>query len=163
RRLDRRSLPGILADAAVLPSGKQALASQVVPFGEDVSSVNIRDRGFWLAGILALACVVFLIDLFTPITAVVRVLDLALVVAAVWLVGERVALRKEIAERKSSEETVRQSEERLRLALDGGRIGLWEWQIGTNQAVWNAWQYKLLGLPAGAGEPGVELFFRHVH
>ncbi len=41
------------------------------------------------------------------------------------------------------------SEERLRLALDSGGLGIWEWQIATDQSTWNDQEYALFGLAPG--------------
>ena len=41
------------------------------------------------------------------------------------------------------------SEERLRLALDGAHLGLWDGEIATGQIYWNEQSYRLFGLPDG--------------
>ena len=44
------------------------------------------------------------------------------------------------------EAALRASEERLRLALDSGGLGIWEWQISTDQSTWSDQEYALFGL-----------------
>jgi len=66
-------------------------------------------------------------------------------------------------EQLRSEKKLRASEERLRLALDGGQMGMWEWTIGSRYSRWNARKYELLGFPVGDGKVAAELFFKHLH
>jgi PAS domain S-box-containing protein len=66
-------------------------------------------------------------------------------------------------ERRLSEKKLRRSEERLRLALDGGRMGMWEWTVGTLNSRWNDRKYQLLGFPVGDGKVSSELFFKNIH
>jgi len=69
----------------------------------------------------------------------------------------------DITERKLAEDSIRASEARLATALEGGRMGLWEWDVRTNTSVWNATEYQLLGLPISAGNVPSSLFFDCVH
>lgn len=66
-------------------------------------------------------------------------------------------------ERRHTAELLRESEERLRLALEGGQMGLWEWDLATDTAVWNDKEYELMGLPQGDGRVDSEEFYRAVH
>jgi len=58
---------------------------------------------------------------------------------------------------------LRDSEERLRLALDAGGMGLWDWNPRSNQAVWDRREFELFGLPVAAGPVDTDLFFQRVH
>ncbi|OHB58753.1 MAG: hypothetical protein A2Y07_11660 [Planctomycetes bacterium GWF2_50_10] len=70
---------------------------------------------------------------------------------------------EDITRRKQAEETLIQSEQRLGLALESGKMGMWEWDIPTSRSVWNAKEYNLLGLPEGDGNVSTNLYFDHVH
>jgi PAS domain-containing protein len=72
-------------------------------------------------------------------------------------------LFNDITEVKKAEIALKASEERLALALDGGRMGMWEWDTRLHRAVWNALEYQLLGLPVGEGDVALHLFFGLVH
>ena len=63
------------------------------------------------------------------------------------------ALREENARLKGVEaelaaamESLRGSEERLRLAVDAAQMGLWEWDMLSNRVSWDAKKYDVFGL-----------------
>jgi PAS domain S-box-containing protein len=55
---------------------------------------------------------------------------------------EQAALR----DRKQAEAALRQSEERLRIAQQAAKAGVWDWDITTNQVAWSEEYYQLYGL-----------------
>lgn len=69
---------------------------------------------------------------------------------------------RDISECKQSEEALQQSTERLRLALDAGGMGTWEWDMQANIQYWDATQYRLFGLEETT-ELTTDTFFRLVH
>ncbi|MCM0080339.1 GAF domain-containing protein [Geomonas sp. Red32] len=62
-----------------------------------------------------------------------------------------------------AEASLRGSELRLLTALEGGKMGMWEWDFTNHRSFWSPMEYQLLGLPAGDGESDSDVFFRHVH
>ncbi len=69
-----------------------------------------------------------------------QLIDVSTHVAAVAIVHDR----------ESRE--LRASEERLRLAVTGGNVGIWEWDFATNRLVWNDELILMWGWPAGASD-----------
>lgn len=68
---------------------------------------------------------------------------------------------QDITERKLATLESVQNERRLSAALEGGKMGLWEWDVSRNESVWNQREYELLGLEPGDGiEPSHRFFDR---
>jgi PAS domain S-box-containing protein len=58
-------------------------------------------------------------------------------------------LAEDVTSRRKTEQTLRQSEERLRLALQGASAGAWDWELGPDRVVWSAEMFELFGAPPG--------------
>ena len=56
-----------------------------------------------------------------------------------------------------------ESERRLTLALKAGNMGIWDWDIGSNQVIWSAEVSGLFGLTEGSLPRTVEEFLFYVH
>ncbi|MEO6096443.1 MAG: response regulator [Fibrobacteria bacterium] len=56
-----------------------------------------------------------------------------------------------------------ESEERLRLALDSGKIGAWEWMVRQDRLVGSPRLHEFLGLPGGSLQDGLESFISLIH
>jgi PAS domain S-box-containing protein len=69
---------------------------------------------------------------------------------------------RDITERKRAEDAVRRSEERLRRAQQAGRLGTWDWDVATNELVWDGME-PIHGLEAGSFEKSFEAYLRDVH
>ena len=61
---------------------------------------------------------------------------------------------KDITDRKRAEAALAKSEEQLRLTLDFTHIGTWDWNVHTNEVIWNDNHFRLLGVePQQASDP----------
>ncbi len=69
----------------------------------------------------------------------------------------------DVTDSRRAQEEVREAERRLRLALDAGRMGLWEWEVSTNRWKWSDGHFVLLGYRPGELEPDPDCFMRRVH
>jgi PAS domain S-box-containing protein len=70
---------------------------------------------------------------------------------------------RDVTERFKGVRRLRESEERLRLALDAARMGVWEWDPVTGAAVWSPRVEQIIGfLPSSALEAPGE-YLAHVH
>lgn len=73
------------------------------------------------------------------------------------------SLGQDITDRVHAEERLRDSEERLRLALDASTDGIWEWTVATGEVVWSDRVYEIFGLDRAATSPSIELVRSLVH
>jgi PAS domain S-box-containing protein len=71
-------------------------------------------------------------------------------------------LRAEEARRRV-EEALRESEQRLQMALTAGRMGAWEWEVGSGRVVWSPGLEELHGLEPGTFGGTFEHFKRDIH
>ncbi len=69
----------------------------------------------------------------------------------------------DITERKNTEQSLRESEERLRAALSSAQMGTWRWDPATNQDTRGASFNGILGLEAVESTQPVEDFLQRVH
>jgi len=82
------------------------------------------------------------------------------------LAEARAALARALAERqerKHVEEALRESEERLRLALDAAQMGTWEWNIETGAVAWTGQMEALAGVPPGGFRGTFEASLETLH
>ena len=59
---------------------------------------------------------------------------------------------------RHTEAALRLSEERLRMAVDAGQVGIWDWDIVSNQVTWSDRIYQMHGMAPGSDIGGVEAF-----
>jgi PAS domain S-box-containing protein len=88
-------------------------------------------------------------------------IDLALTIARQLGFGI-MRVRAEEA-RREAERALRESEQRLQHALSSGRMGAWEWDIGSGAVIWSPNLEAIHGLEPGGFGGGFEDFKREIH
>ena len=78
-------------------------------------------------------------------------------------VGEGLVVAQDITQSKQAEITLRESEERLRLAVASSRMGMWDWDVRTGSYFWNDENYRLFGYTAGDIKLGRDAWAARLH
>ncbi|MFC4172492.1 HWE histidine kinase domain-containing protein [Microvirga sp. GCM10011540] len=88
--------------------------------------------------------------------------ELARLGSAFNAMASELAARDE--ERNKAAQALRDSEERLLIAQDAARIGVWEWDLAANQISWSRQMYELFGLdPESAASDPYGAWLRILH
>ncbi len=74
-----------------------------------------------------------------------------------------IAIKQDISERKRHEATLRDSEQRLNLALEGAALGVWDWHIPSGHVTFNTRWAEMLGYTLAELQPNVSTWEQLVH
>jgi PAS domain S-box-containing protein len=70
---------------------------------------------------------------------------------------------RDITERQKAQKELAKSEESLQLALDGAKLGLWDWNIKTDEVIFNDHWMKMLGYSPDEIEPNLDSWKKLTH
>ncbi|WP_315725581.1 MULTISPECIES: sensor histidine kinase [unclassified Bradyrhizobium] len=70
---------------------------------------------------------------------------------------------RDVTEQKLAEHELRKSEERLRSAVEVGRLGLWDWNVATGEVYWSDEHFRLEGYGVGEVNPSYEAWTARIH
>jgi PAS domain S-box-containing protein len=73
------------------------------------------------------------------------------------------SVARDITARQKAETALRESEQRLLLALEAGRGGTWEWWIDTSEVVWSPGLEVIHGLRPGTFGGTLDAFWTDIH
>ena len=69
----------------------------------------------------------------------------------------------DISELKRTEMALRESEERLMMALDGGKLSVLDWDLPSGKVIWEGWHEQLFGVEIGTFEDNFDRLVNAVH
>ena len=70
----------------------------------------------------------------------------------------------DVTEKRRAEQALRESEERLSLAMRAAGLGTWDENVATGEALWSEQNFRLLGYqPPADGAATIEMWRRRVH
>ncbi len=72
-------------------------------------------------------------------------------------------MAQDITERKRAEDRLRETTQRLRLAMTSGGIGVWDLDIQTNALIWDDRMFELYGISKDAFSNGFEAWKKSLH
>ena len=72
-------------------------------------------------------------------------------------------ISRDISERRRRERELRELKERLELAVEGAEIGVWDWDMRTDEVEFNDQWAEMLGYSLGAIEPHLDAWEKRVH
>jgi len=84
-------------------------------------------------------------------------------VRLVGSLGDMSDVYDELCLRKQAEAALAKSEEQLRLTLEFNHIGTWDWNIQTNEVIWNDNHFRLLGLEPETPTAKYQLWRNSIH
>ncbi|MEH2171982.1 PAS domain-containing protein [Nostoc sp.] len=68
----------------------------------------------------------------------------------------------DLIEQRQTQAALRDSENRFRMAIESAQLGTWDWNLITNQLIWDEGCKAMFGLPPKA-ESSIEVFFAGLH
>jgi len=74
-----------------------------------------------------------------------------------------IAVDRDVTERKASERELRETKERLDLAVEGANLGIWDWNVETDEVTFNDRWATMLGLSLDDVEPHLDTWEQRVH
>jgi len=78
-------------------------------------------------------------------------------------VARVVGVARDITEQKARERTVQRIKDRLELAVEGAQIGVWDWDMTTDEVEFNDQWAEMLGHSLDEIEPHLDAWERRVH
>ncbi|NPC56872.1 ATP-binding protein [Caenimonas soli] len=89
--------------------------------------------------------------------------DVAFAAELAMLAAPVVVNARLVEQHQQAEDALRISEERLRMAVEAGQVGIWDWDIVRNHVTWSDRIYEMHEMELGGDTGGYEGFRARVH
>lgn len=103
----------------------------------------------------------------TRVTKFGKLITVSLTISPVKTADGRIIgaskIARDISAQKQAAQNLKDNEERLRIALEAGEIGVWDWNIANNKLTWTDNVYKIHGVKKDNFEVTFENFARLLH
>ncbi|BAY16224.1 signal transduction histidine kinase [Anabaenopsis circularis NIES-21] len=116
---------------------------------------------YWLSGLIK--AITALISVTTAVQLLPLIPQALALPSHAQLEAANSQLATEIAERKRTEDILRESEERWQLALRGNNDGIWDWNIKTNKVFFSSRWKEMLGYADNEIENNLQEIWIRVH
>ncbi|WP_394220571.1 diguanylate cyclase domain-containing protein [Alteromonas gracilis] len=73
------------------------------------------------------------------------------------------ALSEDVTKWREAQHTLRTLNRRMSMAADAAHIGVWEWDMTTNELIWDDWMYKIYSVPKDRFNDNFSDWERTVH
>jgi PAS domain S-box-containing protein len=77
--------------------------------------------------------------------------------------GQIFSFYRDITEGKRAKEALRDSEQRLNLALHSAKMGIWDWDLRSNRLTWDNQMFRLYGISEKPARQGAETWEQYLH
>ncbi|MEN0003855.1 MAG: PAS domain-containing protein [Bacteroidota bacterium] len=71
--------------------------------------------------------------------------------------------QQDITERLKAEQALKLSEERLEMAMNGAKLGIWDWDMTTGEATYNNYWASMIGYDLEEVDNNILFFMQHIH
>lgn len=78
-------------------------------------------------------------------------------------ISEWFGMATDITERRHAQAQLAHGAQMLRVAIEIGRVGLWDWNVETGELIWSDEHYRMQGYEPGEVEPNFALWSERVH
>jgi PAS domain S-box-containing protein len=78
-------------------------------------------------------------------------------------ISNYIAIKEDITDRKQVEEALQVSSERVKLAVQAGRLGIWDLDLSTDSLIWSEQMFELYGLKPELEPEGNDRWHKNLH
>ncbi|MDZ7850236.1 MAG: PAS domain S-box protein [Halodesulfurarchaeum sp.] len=77
--------------------------------------------------------------------------------------GQHLVVSRDVTKQRERQQELRRTKQRLDLALEGTDTGVWDWNMETDEIIWDETMERLFGLEPGTFEGTFDAFVERIH